>query len=177
MLRYSDSDEYSDETDAQEAGLLTSLNDRLDVRGLEARDAPRLAAHLLRLSPADRASRFHAGMSDSAIAAYVAQIDWKKVYIFGAFIRGTLRGVAELVPDQDAKSGEIAVSVETKVQHAGLGRLLVLAAMLAGRRIGATTLRLQYQPGNHTMRSLARDMGARMGKPGECVISLPPVPE
>lgn len=99
-------------------------------------------------------------MPDAAIAAYVARIDWRRAYIFGAFFDHELRGVAELVLDPDGRAGEVAVSCEPSHQHTGLGRLLILAAMLAGRRLGLDSIRLSFQARNAAMRGLARQLGA-----------------
>lgn len=145
---------------AKGLALLTSQAGKLRLRGLQRRDAPLLTTHLLRLPPEDRRSRFHGAMPDTAIAAYVARIDWRSAYIFGAFLDNEMRGISELVIDPDGQSGEVAVSCEPGYQHTGLGRMLVLAAMLAGRRLGLATIRLSYQARNNAMRGLARQLGA-----------------
>lgn len=166
--------------DAPEAphglGLLTTLADQIDIRGLNREDAPLLAAHLRRLPAQDRNARFHAGMTDAAIDAYVGRIDWHGTYVFGAVIEGELRAVAELVPGADSTEAEIAVSVEPEHQHSGLGRLLVLAAILAARRLGLSRLRLTYQVNNAAMRALVRDLGAEpqfQGDQVEATIMVP----
>lgn len=157
-------------------GLMLRHPRRVHLRGLDRRDAPMLAAHLLRLSPEDRRARFHGAMSDYAINAYVHRIDWRRAYIFGAWIGGELRGVAELAP-LPGPEGEIAVSVETRCRQDGLGLLLVVAAMLAARRIGLPRVTLSYLPRNTAMAALARDLGATTrSRPQviEAVITLPP---
>ncbi|TRW97774.1 GNAT family N-acetyltransferase [Paracoccus sp. M683] len=157
-------------------GLLTRHPGQLRLRGLGRRDAAQLAAHLLRLPPEDRRARFHGGMNDFAVNGYVNRIDWPHVYIFGAFVAGDLRAVAELVPLSGETAGEVAVSVEPQYQHAGLGKLLVLATMLAARRIGLARIVLAYLSRNTAMQALARDMGARTMTRGpviEATITLP----
>lgn len=156
-------------------GLLTGHPEQFRLQGLNRPDAPQLAAHLLRLPPEDRRARFHAGMSDAAISIYVDRIDWSQVFIFGAFVAGELRAVAELVPMTEAE-GEIAVTVEPQMRHDGLGRLLVVAAMLAARRIGMRQVELDYLLRNTAMAALMREMGARTRLRGpvvEAVITLP----
>lgn len=158
--------------------LLTGHPGRFQIRGLDRRDAPLLAAHLLRLSPEDRRTRFHGALHDDAINAYVARIDWRRAYVFGAIVGTELRGVAELIVESDSR-GEIAVSVEPHFRHDGLGRLLVIAAMLAARRLGLRQLLLTYQHGNTPMVTLARDLGARTERryqTVEAVITLPSSP-
>jgi GNAT superfamily N-acetyltransferase len=155
-------------------GLLTRHPGQFRLRGLNRPDAPLLAAHLLRLPPEDRRARFHGGMSDAAVTAYVNRIDWHHAYVFGVFIDGDLRGVAELVPMGDG-AGEIAVSVEERFRHDGLGRLLVVATMLAARRLGMAEVMLDYLPRNLPMAALMRELGAKTqfrGLAVEAVIGL-----
>lgn len=168
----------SDPQGRQGPALLTGHPGRFQIRGLDRRDAPLLAAHLLRLSPEDRRTRFHGALHDDAVTAYVDRIDWRRAYVFGAIVGTELRGVAELIVESDSR-GEIAVSVEPDFRHDGLGRLLVIAAMLAARRLGLKQLLLTYQPGNTPMVTLARDLGARTERRHqavEAVITLSPQP-
>ena len=141
--------------------LLTPLASKVRVRGLDPGDVRMLTDHLLRLPARDLSTRFHGGMSEGAVRAYAARINWRDTLIFGAFIDGRLRAVAELILPARGAEGEVAVSVEQPFQRMGLGRLLVLAAMLAARRIGLKTIRLAYQPGNAGMRALAAELGAQ----------------
>ncbi|AUH34890.1 GNAT family N-acetyltransferase [Paracoccus tegillarcae] len=157
--------------------LLTPLADQVDIRGLNRRDAPLLTKHLQRLPPEARHARFHAGVNDDAIETYVSRIGWQDTYVFGAVIDGQLRAVAELVPEPGSEVAEIAVSVEPQQQHSGLGRLLVLAAMLAARHLGLTQLRLTYQSGNAAMRGLVQDLGGETvtnGQQAEATLPVPP---
>lgn len=156
--------------------LLARKPGGLHVRGLSRKDAPLLTEHLLRLSPEDRRTRFHGAQNDQAITAYVQRINWRQSYIFGLFVGGTLRGVAELVPLPSRKEAEIAVSVEPRHRHGGMGSLLVVAAILAARRLGLGRLNLGYQARNTAMRALAMDVGAetvRRGATVDSVITLP----
>ncbi|MCQ0970777.1 GNAT family N-acetyltransferase [Paracoccus sp. TK19116] len=141
--------------------LLTPLADKVRVRGLDPGDATLLTDHLLRLPARDLSTRFHGGMSDDSVRSYVARINWRDTLIFGAFIEGQLRAVAELILPARGAEGEVAVSVEAPFQRMGLGRVLVLAAILAARRVGLQTIRLTYQPRNFAMRALAAELGAK----------------
>lgn len=145
------------------------------LRGLAARDHALHAAHLLRLTAQDRRARFNTALSDDAILAYSRNLDWRHVWVFGAFVDGTLRGLAELIPDKQGKEAELSVSVERAYQHAGIGKLLSLAMVLIARRTGIGTIHIFHVPGNLGMRALARDLGATtIVEPGllEGVVSL-----
>lgn len=149
----------------------------IKLRGLSPRDWQQHAAHLQRLTPEDRRSRFHSGMSDSAIEHYVRHIDWQRALIFGVFVRGKLRAVGELIPSRRGDEGEISVSVERAYQHAGIGRLLVLAMVLAARNIGLKAVRMIFFRDNDGMRALARNVGARSELSAgvmESVMTIPP---
>lgn len=146
--------------------LLTRLAGRFRLRGLEQSDADAVKAHFLRLSPEARGSRFHGCLSDEAICAYVDRIDWSQTYAFGVFVRGELRAMSELAAYPTDGAGEIALSVEPQLQGKGLGRTLILLAMLAARRVGMSSLHLIYQAENQSMRSLARNLGAKATRDG-----------
>lgn len=146
--------------------LLTRLAGRFRLRGLDQADAPAVKAHFLRLSPDARASRFHGSLSDEAICAYVDRIDWSQTYAFGAFVRGDLRAMSELAAYPTSGAGEVALSVEPQLQGKGLGRTLILLTMLAARRVGMSSLHLFYQAENQSMRSLARNLGAKATRDG-----------
>lgn len=130
------------------------------LRGLESRDRDAHTAHLLRLSPQDRRARFHSGLSDQAVIAYSHRIDWENALIFGAFVDKTLHGVAELQAIGDGSEAEVSFSIETEYQNIGLGRRLVLAAVLAARRAGFRQIHMDFTGHNQAMRALARDLGA-----------------
>lgn len=153
---------------AADSMTLTAGNGaRVTLRGLDRKDAGIYGQHLLRLSPAGRRARFHNTLADDSVTAHARGLDWRLTYVFGAFIGGQLRGAGELDVMRDGKAGEISVSVEEPFQHAGLGKILVLAAVLAARRLGLTQIQMMYLPENDRMRALARDVGARIeAEPG-----------
>lgn len=134
---------------------------KLRLRGLSGRDRPLHTAHLLRLTPEDRRARFHSAIGDHAVIAYSRGLDWRHAWVFGAFVDGTLRGVSELVPLQARAEAELSVSVEKPYQHLGIGKMLLLALILAARRTGIRTIHMLYVRENDRMRALARDLGAR----------------
>lgn len=174
-MPYAPDDRYH-ETTPRGVELLTALAGEIEIRGLNRQDAPLLAAHLKRLPPEARQSRFHAGINDQAIEDYVGRIDWHTTYVFGAMIDDMPCAVAELVPDTGRGEAEIAVSVEPGYQHLGLGRLLILAAMLAARHLGLKQLVLTYQNSNRGMRALLQEMGGTPIADGHQITAVLPVP-
>ena len=92
-------------------------------------------AHLLRLTPEDRASRFAGLVGDETVAGYVAHPDRLRAIIFGAFVDGELRGAAEVVRVERGwiVDGELAVTVEAAWQRRGIGSELVRRALVAAR--------------------------------------------
>lgn len=134
---------------------------RVRLRGLGRRDGDIHAQHLLRLSPEDRRARFHSALSDKAVVAYARGLDRSRAWVFGAFVDGRLRAVGELIPLEGTTEGEVSISVEKAYQHAGIGKMLMLALILIARRTGMTAIRMIYVRGNDRMRALASDVGAR----------------
>lgn len=133
---------------------------RIYLRGLDHRDGRRHAQHLHRLSPDDRRLRFHNSMSDQALTTYTREVDWQKALAFGVFVDGILRGVAELMLDENSTEGEVSVSIEQQFQRAGLGRILVAAVIVIARKMHLTHLRMMYMRENGQMRALANAIGA-----------------
>ena len=148
--------------DADGTALHFRLSDGRPVllRGLTARDSDLHREHLLRLSPEDRRLRFHGHAREALVEDYARRLDWRRLYMFGAFVEGELRGVGELIPLGTPGEAELAVSVEGPFQHLGLGKVLVLAVILAGRRIGLRHIHVDYLQENDAMRALARDASA-----------------
>src|SRR5258708_14309516 len=99
----------------------------LYYRKLFSADAPRIEAHFLDLSPEDRRRRFHSLLGDDAIRAYCRGFDWSERAVIGAFDLDRLVGIAECVRVADGNV-EIAVSVDARWQHHGVGRELVRRA-------------------------------------------------
>lgn len=127
-------------------------------RKLLPTDLPQFRAHLLRLSPEDRQSRFWASVTDAAIADYCTRIDWLKTVIIGCFEDDVLRGGAELRPD-DPRVGwraEVAVTVEGAVQGQGIGTELLGQLIVIARNRGLKTLVMLCLLDNTRMRRIAR---------------------
>ena len=126
-------------------------------RKLIPADASEMARHLLRLDPADRHSRFHAAESDEAVKAHVQGLDWARYSVIGCFQGGALRGMAELAFDRVwmPRSAELAVTVENRWQHRGVGTELVQRAARLARNRGVSVLTMLCLTENQPMRKIA----------------------
>lgn len=160
-------------------GVAVSHPAGLDIvlRPLMAEDRERLAAHMMRLSPVDRRTRFFHQTSDEAIARYCERIDWKTAFLVGAFMEDTLRGVGELVPEGNDGAAELAVTVEEGWRHAALGRILVATLLVVAEEYGLRSAKLLFLHENEAMRRLVADIGARLGSASgvtEALVDLGP---
>jgi GNAT superfamily N-acetyltransferase len=118
------------------------------------------AAHLRRLSPEDRRSRFHAEASDDRIAAHAATALRGPGRVFGWFHDGVLRGAAEVALSRGGLSAEAAFEVEAPFRNRGVGSALLAATLLWARNRGARRLLVQTTRGNVPMMRAAIRQGA-----------------
>ena len=145
----------------------------LYYRKLFSADAPRIEAHFLDLSPEDRRRRFHSLLGDDAIRAYCRGFDWSERAVIGAFDLDRLVGIAECVRVADGNA-EIAVSVDARWQHHGVGRELVRRAASSAANSGAATAVLDYAPGDTSIPHIARSLGGDVdGTRSVAQIALP----
>jgi RimJ/RimL family protein N-acetyltransferase len=137
------------------------LVEKMIIRELLAGERAKLLDFLLSLNEADRYRRFGRSMPDTAIRAYVAQIDWTEWVLLGAFnSQAELVGVLELA---EARPGacEIAVAVAPSYRGKGMGKELMERALLKARVRGKDRVTLLCQADNEPMRRLARSAGLR----------------
>jgi GNAT superfamily N-acetyltransferase len=127
-------------------------------RKLLPTDLPEFRAHLLRLSPDDRQSRFWASVTDRAIADYCTRIDWLHTIVIGCFDDGALRGAAELRFEEMrlASRAEIAITVEGTVQGQGIGTDLLGQLIVIARNRGLKSLIMLCLLDNRRMQRIAR---------------------
>jgi RimJ/RimL family protein N-acetyltransferase len=127
-------------------------------RKLLPTDLPEFRAHLLRLSPDDRQSRFWASVTDRAIADYCTRVDWLKTIIIGCFDDGALRGAAELRFEDPrvAWRAEVAVTVEASAQGQGVGTDLLGQLIVIARNRGLKSLIMLCLLDNARMQRIAR---------------------
>jgi len=130
----------------------------LYYRKLSRADVPKIEAHFLRLSPADRRRRFHSQIDDDAVRAYCRSFRWSERAVIGACHFDRLIALAEAVrvaPDR----AEIAVSVDAGWRHLGVGRELVRRAAASAGNSGMATAVLDYTPGDAPIPHIARALG------------------
>jgi GNAT superfamily N-acetyltransferase len=113
--------------------------DSVAIVALQAADAGRIAAHLLRLSPEDRSLRFAAGLvTDQTICAYVRHLRFGHDAVFGLVdAAGAVAGLAHgcLFEDQGRPQIEAAFSVDAALRGLGFGaRLMATLGDFAARR-------------------------------------------
>src|SRR5260221_4891951 len=124
-------------------------------RKLLRADAPRIEAHFLALSPEDGRRRFHSPLGDDAVRAYCRSFNWSERAVIGAFDLDRLVGIAECVRVA-ADSSEIAVSVDSRWQHHGVGRELVRRAAASAANTDAVLAGRDYAPDDASSPHIAR---------------------
>lgn len=127
-------------------------------RPLLPAEAGRYAAHLLRLSAADRRSRFMGGLCDAAVHAHVDRIDWSRAVVLVAICGGEVRGAVEL--RLGGGRAELAISIEGEWQNRGLGGVLVRRAFTMARNRGIRGIELYCLGDNHRMLRIAGRLSA-----------------
>ena len=128
------------------------------IRELYACEQPVVSAFMLDLPERDRYRRFCRSMSDEAIRAYVAAIDWSETVVLGGFdLDVRLIGLLELCDVGTA--AEIAVAVAADRRGHGVARALMTRAMLKAKVQGKQRVVLTCLTKNVPMRRLARSVG------------------
>lgn len=127
------------------------------IRHLWPADRDAVCAHFLRLDPETRHMRFGGGIGDAQIADYADHLIGYDSEVFGAFVDGELRGVAELrgLYHGWPQSGEAAFSVERGWQNCGIGDALLTRVITVAQNRGVRRLVLYCLRENRRMRHLA----------------------
>jgi GNAT superfamily N-acetyltransferase len=131
------------------------------IRKLFVNEAPLFAAHLLRLDPESRRSRFGGAVADAYIPGYAEGSMLGDNIVQGFFVDGELRGAAELrlfAPH----AAEVALSIEKDWQSQGVGTALVEHMLRAARNRGIKSLHMTCLPENLHVRQLARNFRAEL---------------
>ena len=137
------------------------------IRPIRADDAPRLQALFARLSPATRYRRFfsHRRALPAAAAARFAEVD-ARTRLAVVAERPTpagpeLVGVArcDVVDPRAPRTAGVAMVVEDRFQHAGLGRALLRALVAAARAQGVTRFEGDLLTENHPVLAFVRSAG------------------
>jgi|tagenome__1003787_1003787.scaffolds.fasta_scaffold20282464_2 RimJ/RimL family protein N-acetyltransferase len=134
------------------------MNAELIVSELSSAQRPALERHFLALGAEDRRLRFGIALSDAAVRAYVARIDFGRDAAF-AVLDDELEpvGVAHLARDRD--SAELGVSVRAGERGRGIGGALLARAHTRARNWGVRTLFMHCLRENAAMMHLARKQG------------------
>jgi RimJ/RimL family protein N-acetyltransferase len=144
-------------------------------RKLLPQEFPLYEEHLHRLNAMDRGTRFHAALSDEAIARHCAKLAAAPVWIVGWFVDGVLRGAAELHAERQhwLDGAELAVSVEQPWQGQGVGSELVRRALTIARNRDLTRVGMICLRSNVRMRRIAKKVhGALEAEDGDLVAEM-----
>lgn len=139
---------------------MVKLRDPGAFRALWTFDHDAYLAHLLRLTPADRLSRFQYAATDEQIARHVDEFLKGGGHVIGWFIDGELRGAAEVALLRDPTLAEAAFEVEPEWRGSGVGAELVGRALLWARNRGARRLLIHTTRRNTAMLKAATQRGA-----------------
>lgn len=129
-------------------------------RELWSLDWVHYAAHLKRLSPEDRVSRFHGAVSDRRIEAHAREALRRPGRVLGWFDRGALRAAAEVALAPGETEAEAAFEVERDWRGRGVGTELVGRTLLWSRNRGARRLLIHTTRRNLPMLRAAQANGA-----------------
>ncbi len=137
-------------------------NAQIYFRKLWAADTSALKAHLLRLDPESRRTRFGTPVGDYFIEQYAENALGNHSIAHGYFVDGILRGVAELRGFRGVAGGdaEAAFSVENDFQNRGIGTELFSRTVLAARNRGISKLFVNFLSQNARMQAIAKKFDA-----------------
>lgn len=138
------------------------------VRRMWIGEAAKYRAHLLRLDPQSRRNRLFGGVSDQFIRNNV-DLSLGDSLVHGFFVRGMMRGVAELrsLGAHFPREAEAAISVEKPWQSHGVGSALFRRTLLAARNRGYRLLHMTCLADNLRMPQLARKFDALVSFDGK----------
>lgn len=132
------------------------------IRKLWPTESEKFRDHLLRLDQDSRRMRFAHGVSDTFIEDYAARLTDMGSVVYGYFVDGELRAVAELrkLGDTWGREAEAAFSVESGWQDRGLGSELMGRVIRAARNRGVMHLYMSCLAENRKMQAIARKHSA-----------------
>ncbi|WP_175478707.1 GNAT family N-acetyltransferase [Rubrimonas cliftonensis] len=129
-------------------------------RELWSLDWVHYTAHLKRLSPEDRVSRFHGVVRDHRIEAHAREALRRPGRVLGWFDGGTLRAAAEVAFAPGETEAEAAFEVEQSYRGRGVGTELVARTLLWSRNRGVRRLLIHTTRRNLPMLRAAQANGA-----------------
>jgi GNAT superfamily N-acetyltransferase len=153
-----------DAVEALGAFMRDCLPENGRIRKLLAAETEIYGAHLKRLDPKSRNSRFGGGVADAFIDNYVVMANGLDSVIHGFFVDDVLRGAAELRPlgPGFGREAEAALSVEPPWQSHGVGTALLRRTLLAARNRGFKHLHMACLADNRRMQQLACKFDAEL---------------
>lgn len=127
-----------------------------------------LTAHLLALSPADRADRFIGTVSDDYVRRYVDGIGYARDVLIGALQGRRLVALAHAAMYLEGGEllSEVGVSVDTDLRRHGLGKRMIHAAIAAATRFNVRRVHVNFRSDNAAMSALTRALGGRVDRDG-----------
>lgn len=140
--------------------MVMKRRDHGAYRALWTFDREAYEAHLKRLTPTDRLSRFQYAATDAQIERHVDEFLKGGGHVIGWFIDGQLRAAAEVALLNDRGSAEGAFEVEPEWRGRGVGAELVGRALLWARNRGARRLLIHTTRRNTAMLKAATHRGA-----------------
>ncbi len=138
-------------------------------------DQAAISSHFLRLGAKARRARFGNAVSREFVKRYAERILQMDGAVYGVFVAGELRALAELreLPDERPMVAEAAFSVEPDWQGRGLGNTLMAHIVVSARNRGIKSLNMMCLRDNRRMRRLAsKHQGLMEFTSNEVVTSL-----
>jgi len=134
------------------------------IRKLWIGEAAKYRDHVRRLDSTSRHNRFGGGVSDDFIGRYVELSLSLDAVVHAFFIKGVIRGAAELRPlgAPFPSQAEAAISVEKAWQSHGVGSALLRHTLLTARNRGFRLLHMACLADNLRMQQLARKFDAEL---------------
>jgi GNAT superfamily N-acetyltransferase len=134
------------------------------VRKLWPTEGNAFCDHLLRLDKDSRRLRFAHGVSDSFIEDYATRMNDMGSIVFGYFVQGEIRAVAELrkLADNWGVEAEAAFSVERAYQDQGIGSALMGRVIRSARNRGVRLLFMSCLAENAKMQAIAKKHEAEL---------------
>ena len=150
------------------------------IRSVGPLHRPRIAAHLLGLSPHDRYLRFGYAANDEQIQRYVDGLDFERDELFGIYSRKlellALAHLAFSVAPGFSSCAEFGVSVVAHARGRGYGARLFERAVMHARNEGVRVMFIHALSENTAMLNIARRGGAtieRDGSESEAYLTVP----
>ena len=109
--------------------------------------------------------RFHGAISDQAVFAHCARIDFRNTLVIGCIdADDMIRGAIEIcaLGDSAIVGSELAISVETALQNNGVGTELMRRGLLVAQNRGFTDVYVSCLMENEWMVRLAQKFGGSM---------------